>query len=219
MRARGPSMALVFLVAGGWSAGCSGAIEGVPRAAGDGAVDAGLDGDDDGAVLDVAVESQGGPGADSSIDDGAYDAGEENASPDVGAPGDGAPGDGEAPIEAGMTSACFDAGTCCVFQQDSTCNDEPSMSALAGRCSPAGWCACNHGFGLDLSSGKCAVITPRSDAALGCYSGCNDDPSSSQTRGACASDGSCWCEPGYEKNPATGLCRVAPEDAGPDAGM
>lgn len=43
---------------------------------------------------------------------------------------------------------------------------------------------------------------------------CNDLASVSAIWGVCQADGSCLCNPGFEVNPATGHCRVAP-DGGP----
>ncbi len=38
--------------------------------------------------------------------------------------------------------------TPCVFGQDQTCNSDPSVSALWGKCTETGTCECNTGFVL-----------------------------------------------------------------------
>lgn len=42
----------------------------------------------------------------------------------------------------------------CVFGQDQTCNGDPSISALWGKCTESGTCECNTGFVL-AASGYC----------------------------------------------------------------
>lgn len=43
----------------------------------------------------------------------------------------------------------------CTFGADQTCNDNPAISSLHGRCTPAATCICNSGFALNPSTGRC----------------------------------------------------------------
>jgi hypothetical protein len=58
-------------------------------------------------------------------------------------------GDGHAPVHApsGKRAAC-------TFGADQTCNEDPRVSALWGRCTEHGTCECNAGFELG-PSGYC----------------------------------------------------------------
>ncbi|HEY6559283.1 MAG TPA: hypothetical protein VI072_18490 [Polyangiaceae bacterium] len=44
----------------------------------------------------------------------------------------------------------------CTFGQDQTCNDDPKVSALWGRCTELGVCECQSGFALSPTSKRCA---------------------------------------------------------------
>jgi hypothetical protein len=43
----------------------------------------------------------------------------------------------------------------CTPGQDQTCNDDPAMSALAGRCDNSGQCLCNGDFSYNVNTGHC----------------------------------------------------------------
>jgi len=43
----------------------------------------------------------------------------------------------------------------CAFGQDHTCNDDPNVSALWGRCEVDGACSCSPGFTINDRTGKC----------------------------------------------------------------
>lgn len=62
------------------------------------------------------------------------------------------------------------------------------------------------GLGVDLG----AVCTPGMDQT------CNDSELTSSIWGGCTANGTCICKGGFEINPATGRCRLAPRDAAPD---
>jgi hypothetical protein len=47
------------------------------------------------------------------------------------------------------------AARVCTPGQDSTCNDNPSISSLHGKCLPDGTCSCTIGPGLNPATGKC----------------------------------------------------------------
>jgi hypothetical protein len=74
---------------------------------------------------------------------------------------------GCAPMSSHMIAVCScPAGGCftpdrgCVMRgctpgADHTCNDNPIISSLRGRCLPDGTCACNAGATLNLETGRC----------------------------------------------------------------
>jgi hypothetical protein len=71
-----------------------------------------------------------------------------------GAARDGAPDAVEASRDHGLPP-----GHPCTPGQDQTCNDDPAMSALAGRCQNNGECLCNGTFSYDWNTGRCRAGT------------------------------------------------------------
>ena len=63
-----------------------------------------------------------------------------------------APATGAAGAGGGASGVSFG---CAAGDSDQTCNDDPSVSALWGRCLPGGGCACNDGFSYDATTGRC----------------------------------------------------------------
>ena len=49
---------------------------------------------------------------------------------------------------------CPDGGAVCTFGMDQTCNDNPIISSIRGRCTDAGVCACGDA-GTNPDSGRC----------------------------------------------------------------
>jgi hypothetical protein len=75
---------------------------------------------------------------------------------------------GEQKTEACNSCTCSDDGTwmctrracaACEPGHDQTCNDDPSISSLWGRCE-AGQCVCNDGFAVHPDSGRCRPASP-----------------------------------------------------------
>lgn len=75
--------------------------------------------------------------------------------------------------------------TACLVGQDQTCNDDPSVSSLWGRCE-AGACVCSMGSVLNVGTGKCRAST--------CYSP-NIDLDTAYDPGAVG----CACDPEVDK--------------------
>jgi hypothetical protein len=46
-------------------------------------------------------------------------------------------------------------GPVCTLGADQTCNDNPAISSLRGRCTSAGTCVCNAGGALNPATGRC----------------------------------------------------------------
>lgn len=55
--------------------------------------------------------------------------------------------------EEGATPAF--ANPHCTFGQDQTCNDNPEVSTLWGRCQSDGRCLCLEGFEINTETGRC----------------------------------------------------------------
>lgn len=76
-----------------------------------------------------------------------------------------------------------------------------------------GWLAalCLFGCGDAASTEPPESGASAGDEAAVCEPGadqtCNDNPAISSLHGTCQPDGSCLCNPGVEKSPATGRCR------------
>jgi hypothetical protein len=75
---------------------------------------------------------------------------------------------GEQKTEACNTCTCLDDGSwactrracaTCEPGQDQTCNDDPTISSLWGRCEQ-GQCVCNDGFAVNPDTGRCRPAQP-----------------------------------------------------------
>lgn len=62
---------------------------------------------------------------------------------------------GEAPPARAADTAPSGKRAPCTFGQDQTCNDDPKVSALWGRCTELGVCECQNGFELSPTSKRC----------------------------------------------------------------
>jgi hypothetical protein len=62
---------------------------------------------------------------------------------------------GDAMADAGDAGAATDAPAVCTPGQDQTCNDNPAISSIHGKCLPDGTCSCSVGPGLNPATGKC----------------------------------------------------------------
>ena len=127
-------------------------------------------------------------------------------------------------------------GTLEVYGVNGICEEEVGLATVAlgdlsldgtwqTRCVDMSGVASNHGVGLAVSGpgpfkvGLDAVgLGPPCHRPVDCdktacvctYSKdqtCNDSPIVSSLHGKCQTDGTCMCQPGFEKNTATGKCR------------
>jgi hypothetical protein len=98
------------------------------------------------------------------------------------------------------------------------CNDDPSLSAVAGIRQPDGTCSCHPGFSLNASTGRCQAAVDagvdKGPLVTTCTfladQTCNDDASYSGIAGTCTKNDTCDCFAGFSINPATGRCKVDP---------
>lgn len=56
--------------------------------------------------------------------------------------------------DGGAGDAAGSGGAVCTFGADQTCNDNPALSSIHGRCTDAGVCACSDA-GVNPDSGRC----------------------------------------------------------------
>ncbi|MCP4678953.1 MAG: hypothetical protein GY854_26380 [Deltaproteobacteria bacterium] len=109
----------------------------------------------------------------------------------------------------GMSGGPCDDGEICVenYCWEAHDTDDP----LIGFCVPIDqadkycqdrqcYCRCNGDWTECIDAGVEAACTYGMDQT------CNDNPLHSSFHGKCNEDGTCTCDPPYEKNPATGKC-------------
>lgn len=117
---------------------------------------------------------------------------------------------------AGGSGGAGGAGVC-TPGLDSTCNANPSMSAIAGTCGPDGRCTCVGPFSLDPDTGKCGLEAVVECPAVGDVGACSD-PRGAAATGLCAPDGSCFCFSGYVFDFGTAHCVLPTPQCSPGAG-
>lgn len=162
------------------------------------------------------------------VDAGHNDGGHGGGSAGGGSAGGGSAGGGSAgggSAGGGSAGGGSVTGGVCTLGKDQTCNADPAVSALYGKClafAESGgaftYCACNPGAAIDPATQKCVQQLQPSCTTVGDFGPCAP-PGATSARGLCAPDNACFCYQGFVKDPSTGRCvNATPGCAGAGAG-